>query len=380
LTSGLSYKISRPVWKKQPLPSSSSLETVAAAPRTPRKLLCADWTDAVGQVPIVRLNRLASIFLTRQCYLKLESCNPGGSIKEKNAVWLVREAERTGALKPGGTIVESSSGNFGLALAMMGALRDYRVMIVVDAKATPTARKMLRAHGAELVEITPELIEKHGTRHKARIATATELSQTIEGAWYPCQHHNPQNPIAHSAFTAHEIAAAFPNGLDALVVGVSTGGQLSGLARHLLPLYPNLKIVAVDVEGSVVLASQSGNYQMTGLGLSFRPPNLDYQSIHSGYVMPERLAYTTCHGIARKEGLFMGASTGAIVAAGIHLAHQLPPGSKICMMGPDRGDRYLETLYDQSWLDSHRFSLTDLESLETDILSSLTPVRDFQTS
>ena len=380
MTSGLSYKISRPVWKKQPLPSSSSLETVAAAPRTPRKLLCADWTDAVGQVPIVRLNRLASIFLTRQCYLKLESCNPGGSIKEKNAVWLVREAERTGALKPGGTIVESSSGNFGLALAMMGALRDYRVMIVVDAKATPTARKMLRAHGAELVEITPELIEKHGTRHKARIATATELSQTIEGAWYPCQHHNPQNPIAHSAFTAHEIAAAFPNGLDALVVGVSTGGQLSGLARHLLPLYPNLKIVAVDVEGSVVLASQSGNYQMTGLGLSFRPPNLDYQSIHSGYVMPERLAYTTCHGIARKEGLFMGASTGAIVAAGIHLAHQLPPGSKICMMGPDRGDRYLETLYDQSWLDSHRFSLTDLESLETDILSSLTPVRDFQTS
>lgn len=380
MTTGFSYKTSRPALKKLPLPTSNSLDAVVTAPRAQRKLLSADWTDAVGQVPIVRLNRLASVFLTRQCYLKLESCNPGGSIKEKNAVWLVREAERSGTLKPGGTIVESSSGNFGLALAMMGALRGYRVMIVVDAKATPTARKMLRAHGAELVEITPELIEKYGTRHKARIATATELGQTINGAWYPCQHHNPMNPNAHSVFTAQEIAAAFPYGLDALVVGVSTGGQLSGLARHLLPLYPNLKIVAVDVEGSVVLASQIGNYQMTGLGLSFRPPNLDYQSIHTGYVMPERLAYTTCHAIARKEGLLMGASTGAIVAAGIHLAHQLPPGSKICMMGPDRGDRYLETLYDHKWLDEHRFSLTDLENLEADILNSLTPVRDFQTS
>lgn len=380
MISGLHYKTSRPIWKKQPLPTSFSLEMTGTPSRSQRKNLCSDWTEAVGQVPIVKLNNLASVFTTRQCYLKLESCNPGGSIKEKNAVWLVREAERSGALKPGGTIVESSSGNFGLALAMMGAVRGYRVMIVVDAKATPTAKKMLRAHGAELVEITPELIEKYGTRHKARIATATELSQTVKGAWYPCQHHNPQNPNAHSAFTAQEIAAAFPNGLDALVVGVSTGGQLSGLARQLLPLYTNLKIVAVDVEGSVVLASQSGNYQMTGLGLSFRPPNLDYQSIHCGYVMPERLAYTTCHGIARKEGLFMGASTGAIVAAGIHLAHQMPKGSKICMMGPDRGDRYLETLYDQNWLEHHRFSLTELENLEADILASLTPVRDFQCS
>ena len=133
MISGLHYKTSLPVWKKQPLPTSHSLEVTGTPVRSQRKALCSDWTEAVGQVPIVKLNNLASVFTTRQCYLKLESCNPGGSIKEKNAVWLVREAERTGALKPGGTIVESSSGNFGLALAMMGALRGYRVMIVVDA-------------------------------------------------------------------------------------------------------------------------------------------------------------------------------------------------------------------------------------------------------
>ena len=375
-------KSARPPLRKGvqvPLPApgpSRSQPPLPAVGASVRKRLCADWTEAVGQVPIVKLSRLASIFATRDCYLKLESCNPGGSIKEKNAVWMVKQAESTGALQPGGTIVESSSGNFGLALAMIGASRGYKVKIVVDAKATPTARKMLLSHGAQLVEVSQELIEKHGTRHKARIAIATELSLTVPGVWYPCQHFNPLNPNAHSAFTAREIASGFPDGLDALVVGVSTGGQLSGLARHLLPLYPNLKIVAVDVEGSVVLASQNGNYQMTGLGLSFRPPNLDYQSIDRGYVMPERLAYSTCHGIAQREGLLMGASTGAIVAAGIHLAHQLPTGSRICMMGPDRGDRYLETLYDQSWLVRHQFCLTDLESLEAEILHSLTPVYD----
>lgn len=364
------YRISKPISRRQPF----SLNMGLAEPRSKGVKACVDWTEAVGNVPIVRLQRLAAIFETRECYLKLESCNPGGSIKEKNAVWLVREAEKSGALKQGGTIVESSSGNFGLALAMIGALRGYRVLIVVDAKATPAARKMLRAHGAELVEVTLEMIEKHGTRHKARIATATELSQTLPGAWYPCQHHNPLNPNAHSEYTAREIASAFPGGLDALVVGVSTGGQLSGLSRHLLKVYPGLRIVAVDVQGSVIIDGQAGNYQMTGLGLSFRPPNLDYQSIHSAYVMPERLAYSSCHALARREGLLMGASTGAIVAAGVHLAHQMAPGSRICMIGPDRGDRYLDTLYDEEWLARNQFSITAPDRLEADILNSLTAV------
>lgn len=373
-----SYKTSPPPLRMHPATLPQNYSPNFSATRVTRKALSRDWTEAVGQVPIVRMNNWARIFQTHHCYLKLESCNPGGSIKEKNAVWLVQEAERSGALGPGGTIVESSSGNFGLALAMVGALRGYQVKIVVDAKATPTARKMLRAHGAELVEVTAELIEKHGTRHKARIAIARELSCAISGAWYPAQHHNPLNPCAHSDYTAREILAAFPFGLDALIVGVSTGGQLSGLARTLLKHYPRLKIVAVDVEGSVVLGNSPGNYQMTGLGLSFKPPNLDYGIIECGYVMPERLAYSACHAIARKEGLLMGASTGAIVAAGVHFAHLMPVGSRICMMGPDRGDRYLETLYDTAWLDNNGFRLTPLEQLEEDILDTLVPLRQFE--
>lgn len=351
--------------------------SVHKPPPDPRqgKALCRDWTEAVGRVPIVRLSNVASIFATRNCYLKLESCNPGGSIKEKNAVWLVNDAECRGDLGPGGTIVEASSGNFGLALAMVGAVRGYRVIIVVDQNATPTARRMLRAHGAELFEITPEMIAEHRTRHLARIAKARELSRTISGAWYPCQHYNPSNPSAHSDYTAEEIIQAFPDGLEALVVGTSTGGQLSGLGRRLLPRFPELRIIAVDVKGSQIFTTEPGTYQMTGLGLSFRPPNLDYSSIHSCYIVPERLAYSTCHAIARREGLLMGGSTGAIVAAGIHAAKCLPLSARICLIGPDGGDRYLQTLYDPDWLERNGFHLTGVGDLEDDIGRTLVPFR-----
>ena len=352
---------------------SSEQETKVPTKLNPvsQAALCSDWTKAVGAVPIVRLNNIAQGFRTRKCYLKLESCNPGGSIKEKNAVWMVNEAEQSGDLGPGGTIVESSSGNFGLALAMIGALRSYKVIIVVDSRATQPARRMLRAHGAQLVEVTPEQVELHGTRHKARIAIATQISQTIPGCYYPCQHFNPLNPSAHSDFTGREIAAAFPDGLEALVVGVSTGGQLSGLARHLLPIFPKLLLVAVDVEGSVILGAPPAPYQMTGLGLSFRPPNLDYHAIGTSYVVPEQLAYSACHALAKREGLLMGASTGAILAAGIVVAHHLPRDSRICMIGPDRGDRYLESLYEPSWLAEHGFSLTTPDQLEQVVLQTL---------
>lgn len=334
-------------------------------PTGPR--LCADWTEAVGAVPLVRLNHLTSAFVNRHAYLKLESSNPGGSVKEKNAVWLVREAERLGHLRPGGTIIESSSGNFGLALAMLGALRGYRVLLVVDAKTTPPFRRMLAAHGAELFEVSPECADASGSMQKARIEKARALAASIPGAWYPCQHHNPDNPRAHSEYTAQEILAAFPRGLEALLVGVSTGGQLSGLARVLHPRMPGLKIVAVDVQGSTILGGPGAPYKMTGIGLSFRPPNLDYQAIDRGYVIPEALAYSACHALARREGLLMGASTGAIVAAGMHLAQRLPPGSRLCLMGPDRGDRYLETVYDEPWLTRNGFTLTAPDRLEAEV-------------
>jgi cysteine synthase A len=323
---------------------------------------CEDVTEAVGDVPTARLRRLAGVCQRVGCYLKLESCNPGGSIKEKNAAVLVAQAEAEGLLGPGGTIIESSSGNFGVGLAMVGAARGYRVVIVVDAKTTLTFRRMLEAYGAELVEV--DEVDASGSMQKARIARATQLAQSIPGGWYPCQHYNPHNADAHFMMTAREIEVTFGSSLDALVVGVSTGGQLSGLARYLKPRYPDLKLVGVDVQGSVIFDPEPAPYKMTGIGLSFRPPNLDYASIHSAYVVPENLAYSMCHALARREGLLLGSSTGAIVAAGLHLAGTLPPKSQVLMINPDRGDRYLETIYAADWLESNGFVLIPDEHID----------------
>ena len=333
---------------------------VVLQPSRPR--LCEEVTQAVGDVPSVRLRRLTSVCQRSACYLKLESCNPGGSIKEKNAAFLVDQAEELGLLAPGGTIIESSSGNFGVGLAMVGASRGYRVVVVVDAKTTPHFRRLLQAYGAELEQV--QEVDASGSMQKARIARATELARSIPGAWYPCQHYNPENPMAHAHFTAREIEATFGSYLDALVVGVSTGGQLSGLARYLKPRYPNLKIVAVDVLGSAIFDSPVSAYKMTGIGLSFRPPNLDYEAIDAAYVVPEALAYSTCHALAQREGLLLGSSSGAIVAAGLHFAQQLPVGSRIAMINPDRGDRYLETIYNPEWLAANGFELTPADALE----------------
>ncbi len=329
-------------------------------------------SDAVGRVPTVRLGQISQQCRRIDCYLKLESCNPSGSIKDKNAVVMIEQAEAQGLLKPGGTIVESSSGNFGVALASQASLRGYRTLIVVDAKTTPTFRRMLLAYGAELVELGAEDIDEAGSMQKARMAKARQLAESIEGAWYPCQHCNPRNPDAHSLYTAIEIDQLFGQHLDALVVGVSTGGQLSGLARYLKPRYPHLNIIGVDVEGSVIFASDPAPYSMTGIGLSFTPPNLDYDAIHSAYVVPEALAYSCCRALARREGLLLGSSTGAIVAAGLHFAASLPDGAQILMLNPDRGDRYLETVYNDDWIAEKGFSLVPAEALD-EAISQLIP-------
>lgn len=329
--------------------------------------MAPDVTRALGHVPIVRLNRVSSACSTRECFVKLESCNPGGSIKEKNAVFLVDMAEREGWLKPGGTIVESSSGNFGLGLAMVGAARGYRVMIVIDKKTTGPFRRMLTAYGAELVTVPADAVDAGGSMQQARMAKASELASQIPGAWYPCQHLNPCNPDAHAVYTAREIEEAFRDSLDALIVGVSTAGQIMGLARALRPRYPRLRLVAVDVDGSVILGTPAKPYKMTGVGLSFVPPNLDYGALDAAYVVPESLAYSTCHALAKREGLLLGASTGAIVASGLSYALALPAGSRVLMINPDSGDRYLETVYNPDWLEVNGFHISEGDALEAAI-------------
>lgn len=333
-----------------------------------------DVTQAVGMVPTVSLQSLHPVCKTRFCHIKLESCNPGGSIKEKNAVYLVDDAEARGLLKPGGTIIESSSGNFGIGLAIVGAARGYRVKIVVDAKTAPPMRRMLLAYGAELVDVPLSEADAGGSMQKARMRKAKELSESTPNSWYPCQHLNPVNTDAHAFYTAQEIENTFGDSLDAVVVGVSTAGQIMGIAKHLKKRYPSIQVIGVDVLGSVIMGTPASPYKMTGVGLSFIPPNLDYQLLDAGYVVPESLSYTVCHALAQREGLLLGASTGAIVSAGLHLATQMTPGSRILMINPDRGDRYLETIYDADWLAHNGFEIYPFENIPSHI-ARLNPIR-----
>jgi cysteine synthase A len=177
----------------------------------------------------------------------------------------------------------------------------------------------------------------------------------------------------HSLLTAREIERSCGADLDVLVAGVSTGGQLSGLARYLKPRYPRLRLIGVDVEGSVIMGTPAKPYKMTGMGLSFRPPNLDYQHLSQGYAVPERLAFSVCHALARTEGLLLGASTGAIVAAGLSAAATMPDGARLVMINPDRGDRYLDTVYDPQWLADNAIQLYAGEQLRAAI-QALRPV------
>jgi cysteine synthase A len=325
-------------------------------------------------VPTVRLRRINPLCERHELYVKLEACNPGGSIKEKNAVYLITDAERRGLLRPGGTIVESSSGNFGIGLAMIGASRGYRVVIVVDAKTAPPMRRILRAYGAELVDVPLSEADANGSMQVARMRRAAELAAEIPGAWYPCQHKNPLNPNAHYDYTAREIIRDFGGTPpDVVVIGVSTAGQLGGISRYFRSFHPEVKIIGVDVAGSVIFNTPAHPYKMTGLGLSFVPPNYDPSHIDAAYLVGDTLAFSVCRELARREGLLLGASTGAIVAAGLAYAEDLEDKARILMINPDRGDRYLETVFNDDWIAQQGLTLSSGDALSAAI-SQLEPV------
>lgn len=338
-------------------------ELIQEDKKSVQNALSHDITEAIGRVPIVRVNRLAPVCQEQELYLKLESCNPGGSIKEKNAVFLIQNAEENGLLKEGGTIIESSSGNFGIGLAMVGAVKGYRVIIVVDAKTSPPMRRMLLAYGAELVDVPLTEADANGSMQVARMKKAAELAKQIPGAWYPCQHRNPLNPVAHTKYTAYEIDLAFKGELDAIVIGISTAGQLSGISQYFKERYPHIKLIGVDVAGSSILGTPVHAYKMTGLGLSFVPPNYNAKTLACGYSVPDDLAFSVCNSLAKKEGLLLGASTGAIVAAGLNYAMHCTKPQRILMINPDRGDRYLETVFNSEWLAKQGIQLSHGEEL-----------------
>ncbi|WP_159559954.1 cysteine synthase A [Streptococcus halichoeri] len=294
-------------------------------------------TELVGQTPIIKLHHFTSD-QDADIYVKLESFNPGSSVKDRIALAMIEAAEADGTLKPGDTIIEPTSGNTGIGLAWVGAAKGYRVVIVMPETMSKERRQLIQAYGAELV-LTPG---EQGM--KGAIAKAHELAQERSG-WVPLQFNNPANPKIHETTTGKEIAEAFTNiGLDAFVAGVGTGGTISGVSHVLKETFPNIQIVAVEADESAVLSGQEpGPHKIQGISAGFIPETLDTKAYDAITRVKSQDALLTARQVGHKEGFLVGISSGAALYAAIELAQKLGKGKKVLALLPDNGERYLTT-------------------------------------
>ncbi len=290
--------------------------------------------QTIGNTPHVRINRLFGP--NAQVWIKSERSNPGGSIKDRIALEMVQEAERSGALQPGGTIIEPTSGNTGIGLALVAAVKGYKLILVMPDSMSIERRRLMLAYGAQF-DLTPK--EKG---MKGAIARAEELRAGTPGAWIPQQFENPANIAVHARTTAQEILADFPDGLDALVTGVGTGGHITGCARVLKEKFPHLKVFAVEPTLSPVISGgQPGPHPIQGLGAGFIPKNLDTSLLDGVVQIDAEDAREYARRSAREEGMLVGISSGATLAAIAQKLKELPAGSRVLGFNYDTGERYL---------------------------------------
>ncbi len=290
--------------------------------------------QAIGNTPHVRINRLFGAGAT--VWVKSERGNPGGSIKDRIALAMVEDAERSGALQPGGTIIEPTSGNTGIGLALVAAVKGYRLILVMPESMSIERRRLMLAYGAQF-DLTPR--EKG---MKGAIARAEELAAQTPGAWVPQQFENPANVDVHVRTTAQEILADFPEGFDALITGVGTGGHITGVARVLKAKFPQLKVFAVEpVASPVISGGQPGPHPIQGIGAGFIPKNLDTSLLDGVVQVDAEPAREYARRAAREEGLLVGISSGATLAAIAQKLPELPQGARVLGFNYDTGERYL---------------------------------------
>ncbi len=289
--------------------------------------------DTIGGTPHVRLARL---FPDHEVYLKLERANPGGSIKDRIALAMVEDAEKKGLLKKGGTIIEPTSGNTGVGLAMVAAVKGYPVILVMPESMSIERRRLMAAYGAKF-ELTPRAEGMKGS-----IAKAQALLKEIPGSWMPNQFENEANIEVHKRTTAQEILNDFPEGLDAIITGVGTGGHITACAELLKPKFSSLKVFAVEPAKSPVISGGTHSpHTIQGIGAGFIPANLHKDALDGAILVQDADAFEYARRSAREEGIFVGISSGAALAATAQKIAELPKGSRVLTFCYDTGERYL---------------------------------------
>jgi cystathionine beta-synthase len=310
------------------------------------------FLDAMGNTPLVRLNKVTR-GIRATVLAKLEMLNPGGSVKDRIGLRMIEAAERAGRLRPGGTIVEPTSGNTGHGLAIAAAIRGYRCIFVMPDKMSQEKISLLRAYGAEVV-IAPTAVAPDSPESYYRVAD--RLTEEIPGAFQPNQYYNDENPAAHEATTGPEIWRQTDGTITAFVCGVGTGGTITGTSRYLKSQKPDLLVVGADPEGSIY-SGDVHPYLTEGIGEDFWPTTFDPKLVDRYVRVSDRDAFAMARRITREEGILVGGSSGTAVVAALDAARELGPDDVVVVILPDTGRNYLSKLYSDSWL--LQYGLTD---------------------
>jgi len=328
--------------------------------------------DLVGDTPLVPLRRVTQ-GLPYRVLAKLEYLNPGGSVKDRIGTAMIEAAEKDGRLKPGGTIVEATSGNTGVGLALVAAVRGYRIVIVIPDKMSSEKIRMLRAYGARVV-VTPAGVPPD--HPMSLYSVARRLAAEIPGSYFPNQYENEGNPEAHYRTTGPEIDAGVPDQLGAVIGTVGTGGTMSGIGRYFKEHRPSVRIVAVDPAGSVLgnffrthELGKAVPYLVEGIGEDMVPKSIHFQYLDEFVEVADRESFLMARRLAKEEGLFVGGSSGSAVVGAIRwlAAKPIPEGSTVVVLLPDSGDRYLSQFYADDWMREQGF--LDVTATARDLLA-----------
>ncbi|MBC8099770.1 MAG: cystathionine beta-synthase [Armatimonadetes bacterium] len=319
---------------------------------------------AMGNTPLIRLNRLAR-GLRCQVVAKVEYFNPGGSVKDRIGLAIIEDAERTGKLKPGGTVVEATSGNTGVGLAMAAILKGYKTVFVVPDKQSEEKIKVLRAYGARVV-VTPTDVEPEDPR--SYYSVARQIATETPNAILANQYHNPVNPQVHEEMTGPEIWRQTAGQIDVFVAGMGTGGTITGVGRYLKRMNPKIQIVGVDPVGSILhdyfytgKMTEAHSYKIEGIGEDFIPSNYDFTVIDDIVRVTDKEGMLMTRRLTREEGIFAGVSCGAAAAGALRYAAERDLGSDklVVVLLPDSGSRYLSKVFDDNWMRENRFLESD---------------------
>lgn len=307
--------------------------------------------STIGDTPLVQLDRLfpSAHF---QLYAKLEAFNPGGSIKDRPALVILEEALRSGQIGPGSVVVESSSGNMGIGLAQICRYHGLRFICVVDPKTSVQNLRVLRAYGAE-IDMVKEPDPVSGELLQARLNRVQTLIREIKGAFWPNQYANKNNPGAHYSMTMTEVAKALDGKVDVLFIATSTCGTIRGCAEYVRDHGLPTRVIAVDALGSLIFSNQKAKRMIPGLGAGMRPPLCEPALIDGVVLVNDLECVVGCRRLVARESILAGGSSGAVVSALDRLQDSIPDGANCVLIFADRGERYLETIYDDDWVREH---------------------------